>query len=188
VPVGTVTCYAGATAPNPNYLLCQGQAISRTTYSALFAAIGTTYGTGDGSSTFNIPDLRGRTAIGSGTGSGLSARTLGAAHGTETHPLVTGEMPFHNHTITHPNVVATADGVHLHSPSGGVTNFVTADSNPGASIATVAGPGTVSQNSTTTSNGSHTHAINGVTDFAGAGTGHNNMQPSRVLNYIIKVL
>ena len=60
------------------------QAVSRSTYSALFSAIGTTYGTGDGSSTFNLPDLQGRTAIGSGSGSGLSARSLGATGGFET--------------------------------------------------------------------------------------------------------
>jgi len=66
------------------YLLCNAQAVSRSTYSALFSAIGTTYGTGDGSSTFNLPDLQGRTAIGSGSGSGLSSRSLGATGGFET--------------------------------------------------------------------------------------------------------
>ena len=65
------------------YLLCNAQAVSRSTYSALFSAISTTYGTGDGSSTFNLPDLQGRVPMGSGAGSGLTSRTLGATGGTE---------------------------------------------------------------------------------------------------------
>ena len=66
VPVGGIMPYAGSTAPF-GYLLCQGQAISRTTYADLFAIIGTTYGGGDGSSTFNIPDLYNRVPVGLGS-------------------------------------------------------------------------------------------------------------------------
>ena len=63
LPTGTLAPFAGSTAPT-GFLLCQGQAVSRTTYAALFAAIGTTYGAGDGSTTFNLPDGRGRALIG----------------------------------------------------------------------------------------------------------------------------
>ena len=90
--------YAGGTAPT-GWLWCQGQAVSRTTYAALFAAIGTTWGVGDGSSTFNVPDPRGRAVIGEGSGGGLTARAIGATTGTETHTLTTAEMPAHTHTF-----------------------------------------------------------------------------------------
>ncbi|MBN3010378.1 tail fiber protein, partial [Ruthenibacterium lactatiformans] len=64
MPVGCVIPFAGAAAPT-GWLLCQGQAISRTTYAQLFSVIGTTYGSGDGKTTFNLPDMRGRVAVGS---------------------------------------------------------------------------------------------------------------------------
>jgi microcystin-dependent protein len=79
------------------WLLCDGRAVSRTTYADLFAALETTYGAGDGSTTFNLPDYRGRAPIGAGTGSGLTARTLGTAYGAETHTLTEAEMPAHTH-------------------------------------------------------------------------------------------
>lgn len=97
VPAGTIQAYAGSTAPS-GWLACDGSAVSRTTYSDLFTAIGTTWGAGDGSTTFNVPDFRGRALIGDGTGSGLTARTLGDTLGAETHTLTVDELPSHNHT------------------------------------------------------------------------------------------
>lgn len=95
---GMLLQYAGTTAPT-NWLLCDGSAISRTTYSDLYAVVGTTYGTGNGSTTFNIPDLRGRTPIGVGTGPGLTARSLGASGGAETVTLTNeiGTFGTHSH-------------------------------------------------------------------------------------------
>nr|DAP06468.1 MAG TPA: tail collar fiber protein [Bacteriophage sp.] len=79
MPVGCVIPFAGAAAPT-GWLLCQGQAVSRTTYAQLFSVIGTTYGSGDGSTTFNLPDMRGRVAVGSdanlGTVSGANSRNF----------------------------------------------------------------------------------------------------------------
>jgi microcystin-dependent protein len=98
IPTGVVQAYAGATPP-AGYLLCNGAAVSRTTYAALFAALGTVWGVGDGATTFNVPDFRGRTIIGVGTGAGLTARTLGQTGGAETHVLSTAEMPSHTHTV-----------------------------------------------------------------------------------------
>ncbi len=89
VPTGGVIMAGFSTEPTKSddstkrYLLCNGQAVSRTTYSALFSAISTTYGTGDGSSTFNVPDMMGRVPVGTGAGSGLTSRTIGATGGTE---------------------------------------------------------------------------------------------------------
>lgn len=79
VPPGTVSAFAGSTAPT-GYLMCNGQAVSRTTYSRLFAAIGTTWGSGDGSTTFNVPDARGEFIRGLDDGRGVdSGRTLGSS-------------------------------------------------------------------------------------------------------------
>jgi len=89
VPTGGVIMAGFSTEPTKSddstkrYLLCNGQAVSRSTYSALFSAISTTYGTGDGSSTFNVPDMMGRVPVGTGAGSGLTSRTIGATGGTE---------------------------------------------------------------------------------------------------------
>ena len=93
MPTGTVIAFAGASPP-AGYLSCDGSAVSRTTYAALFAVISTTWGVGDGVTTFNVPDLRGRQLIGSGTGAGLTARTLGTQNiGAETVTLSTANMP-----------------------------------------------------------------------------------------------
>jgi len=98
-PVGSIIMFAGAAANLPTgYLVCNGDAVSRSTYSVLFGLLSTDYGVGNGSTTFNLPDLRGRAPIGVGTGTGLTARALAATTGTETHTLITAEIPSHNHT------------------------------------------------------------------------------------------
>lgn len=84
---GTIMGWGGSTAPD-QWLICDGSAVSRSTYSALYAAIGTTYGVGNGTTTFNLPDLRGRVPVGSGTaasGTGVTEKTLGTSGGNETN-------------------------------------------------------------------------------------------------------
>ena len=97
-PVGMIVSFAGSTAPT-GWLLCQGQAVSRTTYAKLFAVIGTTFGSGDGSTTFNVPDLKGRVLVGVGNSgaTGSTNHTLGQKSGEETHKLTVSEMPSHTH-------------------------------------------------------------------------------------------
>lgn len=160
---GMLMPYAGASAPS-GWLLCYGQAISRTTYADLFSAIGTVYGTGDGSTTFNLPDLRGRTIAGQDDMGGASANrltnqtggldgdTLGATGGAETHTLTEAQLPAHSHGNVVTNVSAT---------------FKTNTGDGGASVVQ-----TISQSKATTSTGS--------------GDAHNNVQPTIILNYIIK--
>jgi microcystin-dependent protein len=114
VPIGTIVPFGGANPPT-GWLLCHGQAVSRTTYAALWDILkkpsGETfvgiYGNGDGSTTFNLPDLRGRTAAGLDNMGGTSANrlvnvvsggTLGASGGVERHTLQVSEIPAHNHT------------------------------------------------------------------------------------------
>lgn len=96
LPVGTIVPFGAISIPS-GWLECNGAAVSRATYADLFASIGTTYGAGDGSTTFNVPDLRGRSSIGQGTGAGLTPRVIGATGGEESHALSTTEMPAHTH-------------------------------------------------------------------------------------------
>src|SRR4051812_37844312 len=96
--IGTVKSYAGTTMPT-NWMLCDGRPLLRATYPELFTVVGTTYGAGDGSTTFNLPDLRSRMIIGAGPGSGaapalgagLTARTANGKGGEEKHTLLTAE-------------------------------------------------------------------------------------------------
>jgi len=108
VPIGGSLDYAGSGDPaDTRYLLEDGRAISRATYATLFGLIGTTYGSGNGTTTFNIPDSRGRTSVAPddmGTAAGAASRlsankTLGASGGAETKTLATGELPSHTHAV-----------------------------------------------------------------------------------------
>ena len=163
MPTASLMPYAGSAAPT-GYLLCDGAAISRTTYSDLFGIVGTTYGVGDGSTTFNIPDLRGRVIAGQddmgGTSAnrltsqpgGLNGDTLGATGGSETHLLTAAEsgLPSHNHTIP-------------------IQNFA------GGNTPRDGGTGASTQTKTTGNAGGDD-----------ASSAHNNVQPTIILNYIIK--
>ena len=91
-PIGTVIDWAGSGSPPSTYLECNGSAISRSTYSDLFAVLGTTWGAGDGSTTFNLPDLRRRVTMGSGgTATGTIGNSVGNTGGAETHVLTESE-------------------------------------------------------------------------------------------------
>jgi microcystin-dependent protein len=113
---GEIIDFAGPNPPPGGWLPCSGQAVSRLTYSALFAAIGGYWGNGDGSTTFNLPDLRGRATIGSGAGAGLTNRGLGQYGGEENHTLTTNEMPWHGHGVSDPQHIHSIDehGGHQH--------------------------------------------------------------------------
>jgi len=161
IPAGVIIAYGGTSAPS-GYLLCYGQAVSRTTYADLFTAISTTYGSGDGSTTFNVPDIRGRVVAGqddmggasadrlTNQSGGLNGDTLGATGGSETHTLTTSEMPAHTHDVQY--------RTHDTSPGGG------------------------GEESDLVRDGTSTRA----TTSTGGDGAHNNVQPTIILNYIIK--
>lgn len=98
-PIGVIEWTCAAAAPL-GYLIADGTAVSRITYAGLFALCSTTYGVGDGTTTFNLPDLKGRVPIGAGTGTGLTARSLTTKLGTETHQLSIAELASHSHTAS----------------------------------------------------------------------------------------
>jgi microcystin-dependent protein len=96
IPSGIVLPFAGASVPE-GFLDCNAAAVSRTTYANLFTAVGTAYGGGDGGTTFNLPDFRGRSILGEGTGSGLAARARGDKSGAEAITLAATALPQHTH-------------------------------------------------------------------------------------------
>jgi len=202
---GDVIWTARSEASRLGWLVCDGAAVSRTTYAALFTAIGTAHGAGDGRTTFNVPDLRGRAPIGSGNGAGLSRRNRGEILGAETHLLATGELPAHAHTTStstvashsHGGATAAASINHAHqSPDGrafltdraGIGGGVY-DLTLGPDIGNGGGGFTGSTDPVhahgIAPDGSHSHTV--TVNNAGGGGTHNNMQPSLVLNHFIKV-
>lgn len=177
LPAGTMVQWAGASAP-ANWLLCDGTAVSRTTYATLFAAIGTAYGTGDGSTTFNLPDLRGRVPVGKNGG---SFGTLGATGGAETVTLTEAQMPSHTHIQNSHNHTQDAHSHAIYGSNGGsagVSISITSNSNGDRAWYL---PGSIAANTTATN-----QAATATNQNTGGGQAHNNLQPYQVVNYIIK--
>lgn len=191
VPIGTVIPYLFPSPP-VGFLVCDGSSLSRTAYADLFALannagmIGTMFGAGDGSTTFTLPDLRGRTPIGSGQGAGLTDRTLGAAGGAETHQLSQSELPQHSHTGSGNTGTTNTDHTHSTGIGQGFATHVpgTATTQGGSGAPTVTN--VVTTTAGMNSNASHSHSFSFTTSNAGSDGSHNNMQPWIAVNYIIK--
>lgn len=157
--------YSAQGIDHNGWLKCDGRAVSREIYSKLFDVIGTSFGVGDGSSTFNLPDTRGRVLGAIGTGSGLSARTLGQNVGAETHTLTIGEMPSHSHSINDPG--------HAHSYVNN-TSDQTVSALPGETAA--------DQEDLNKTTGTSTTGIT-INNTGGDGA-HNNMQPTTFIGNV----
>lgn len=156
MPVGSVLAYAGSSAP-VGFLLCDGTAVSRSKYAALFKAISTTYGVGDGSTTFNLPDLRGRVPVGvDGAAARMASNdALGNASGAERVTLLEAESGLRNHSHF------------LDQVTGGVDNS-----------------GNLSRAASGSVVGSNYQS--GASGGANASASHQNMPPYQVVNYIVR--
>ena len=191
IPPGVMSAYAGATAPD-GYLLCDGAAVSRGLYSALYDVIGTTYGAGDGATTFNLPDLRQRFPLGkaaSGTGAtlGSTGGAIDHVHSTpdHTHGIGTDTAPTHTHTTSGTSTGA-ASVPHTHDfGTNEVANHshalaMTANYGVGSASATTGvttGPAGGHSHTGTTgsaSSTSHSHSLSGLTIDAGGNRTHNH--------------
>jgi microcystin-dependent protein len=229
VPTGVVNPFAGAVAPE-GWLLCWGQELPVSGYTALSTLLGTTYGSltngsgGAGTTHFRLPDLRGRVVAaldnmgGTDAGRLTLANTLGTTTGAQTHTLTTAEMPVHAHTNTlssntvassthrHDFGIATLDyNYNAVGPNGGYgtagqagaykysTSAYAGGTQSSAFTATVAGTNTpisVSATRMTSTGDTNTPSATttvGITNAnAGSDGAHNNMQPTILMNYIIK--
>lgn len=167
--------------PAAGWLLCDGAAVSRSTYSALFAAIGTAFGVGDGATTFNVPDMRGRVPVGvDGAAGRLTTNDeLGKSGGAEKHTLSTAEMPSHLHGV---NLGTSTESV-FHTHSFGWFQNTRSQGNIGSYQNIEAGGNSVSN----VNNVAHIHSVVGNTGSTGSGGAHNNMQPFQVCNWLVKV-
>lgn len=116
--LATIMMFAGNFAPQ-KWTICNGQLISIASNTALFSLLGTTYG-GDGRSTFGLPDLRGRLAVGEGRGPGLSPYTLGQSTNQETVTLQTANLPAHSHSAGSVNIPASPAGASTEEANGNI--------------------------------------------------------------------
>lgn len=181
VPIGTVLDYSGTTAPNSSFVLCYGQAISRTTYSVLFGLTSTTFGVGDGSTTFNVPDLRGRVIAGkddmggssanrlTNADDGLNGDTLGATGGGETQTLVTDNLP-------------------AYTPSGTISVAGTVPINTTAGFNIVGGGAVTLNTPTGTTSITVTSQTFTGTAQGGTSTAFGVVQPTIILSKILRVI
>ncbi len=161
-PTGNIKMWGTNTAPS-GHLLCNGAAVSRTTYANLFTVLGTTYGAGDGSTTFNVPNFVGRVAVGRNS-SDTDFDTLGETGGVKNVTLTVDQIPAHNHLFGGDDMMTTQGSYTkigsfaydaVSSPTGGGGNFLTKSLYEGSTART-------------------------------GGQAHSNVQPYQVVNYIIK--
>lgn len=222
VPAGTILAYGGATAPS-GFLLCYGQAVSRSTYSDLFAIVGTVFGTGNGTTTFNLPDLRGRVPVGNDAMGGTAANrsqnsttlattsasasaTVGSAAGLAAGDvIVSTNVPAGTTILTISGTTITMSANATATASGIAARFSQFGND--AQVIGAAG-GTDSHTLIVAQLAAHSHGVqasdaggsalyvakgNGLnqvtaTSFnAGSDQPHPNMQPSQIVNYIVKI-
>jgi microcystin-dependent protein len=171
LPVGGVIIWGNASTIPTGYHLCDGTAVSRTTYADAFAVWDVSCGVGDGSTTWNLPNIKGKVPCGyDATNANFNA--VGKTGGAETHALVTAELAAHTHTGT-----TASNGAHTHN----------IDSSTGDAVSDLNNTrGGTGKTTVTTSAGAHTHTFTSAS--SGSGTAHNNIQPYITVPYIIRLV
>ena len=168
--------------------------MSRTSYANLFAEIGTTFGVGDGSTTFDLPDLRGRFPLGQDNKGGTSADrvtasaadSMGGTDGDETKTVAEANLPSHTHGVG--SIAAANESSHEHALPSGATGYVVAVASSSLYIDS-SGSNAVSITTTGNHTGAgdaHTHSMSGTTGSSGSGTALDVMNPYLALGWIIK--
>ena len=194
-PIGGLVPYAGSASPSIKWAICDGTAVSRTTYATLFTRIGTTYGVGDGTTTFNLPNLKGRVVVGVDAAQ-TEFDALGETGGEKSVTLTAAQMPVHTHTQNAHNHGIT-DPAHIHEVStatGGhpaITNYI----NQGVFGVFGFTPSTVNQATgygrswfaDVSTTGITINNATATNQNTGGGTAHNNLQPYIAMNYLIRV-
>jgi len=195
-PVGEITLWGTSTAPT-GWLIADGSTVSRSTYSALFAVLGTTYGAGDGSTTFGIPNLKGKVPVGRDS-SDVAFDTIGETGGSKTSALTSSNLPTHSHTGTvsvtiNDNTVDRVTRLAAQVAGGFATGVQPAVMN--GLLAGTAGFGYSNTNEGMAvaheTEHTHTNTASVTIDTSGGngtatGDTFGNLQPYVVLNYIIR--
>jgi len=165
LPAGVMMMYGGTSIPT-GWLLCDGSVVSQSTYAALYAAVGTAFNTGgEGAGNFRLPNMQRRTAVGAGgVGTAVLGSSVGNSGGAESVTLAISEMPAHDHGGATGSTAVPC----LSTTTGGTVGTNVLLQNVGSA--------------NTIPNSAHTHTISSQ----GGGNAHNNIQPSLVVNYIIK--
>lgn len=196
--IGSIIPYTGNTVPD-GFLVCDGSAISRSDYSSLFDVIGTTYGVGDGFTTFNLPNLSGKVAVGAS-----QSYSLGSTGGESSHILLEAETPAHTHTVaahTHESTIAAKTPTLSHTVGQPATTYTgtwgVVQGTTGSNYAGWTGSSSVAMSRTKnlaiadhaaaacTMSGGVTDCPAFDTETTGLGTGHDNMMPYLSLTYLI---
>ncbi|UGA46671.1 tail fiber protein [Bradyrhizobium quebecense] len=188
IPLAAGMDYWGFSAPNSAFAFPIGQAVSRTTYASLFSLVGTTFGGGDGSTTFNLPDKRGRASVaadaGAGriSGAGFNSVGISGVGGLESVTLTATQIPVI--TSVNPSAIGVnvttnqkvVNGVNQGSAAAGGTQVTAADPGSGGALSQVAASGNLAPGAVA------------VTSNNTGGSSHLNVQPSIVCNYIIRII
>jgi microcystin-dependent protein len=185
IPLGGMIEFTGTTAPNGSFVLPSGQAISRTTYAAYFAMVGTTYGAGDGSTTFNVIDKRGRVSAGRDdmggsaasrltvTYFGTNAAALGAAGGAESLTIAQANIPNYNLNLAGLTVSGSVPVNGRVNAIGSTNEFLCSDGAGGGVTQT---PSIVGG------------TVGGTLPIGGSGTPASKVQPTIIVNYLLRIL
>jgi microcystin-dependent protein len=185
-PIGMVMARASANVPS-GWLLCDGSAVSRSTYSRLFAEIGTVWGAGNGTTTFNLPDMRDRSIMGTG---GSTVANVGDAAGQSAVSLTISQMPAHDHDyaqVAHTHNITDPGHVHSERAGNGANAFVTVGGGTAVAVNTLNTGGTTPITTNTAATGiTVSNASAGITFHSQGGNApHLNVHPVRGMPFFI---